>query len=277
MKNRTHRMALATETLDILKKGFYINKNHQQIEIKEDCANAISGTELIKEETYLIYAAQSTFVQRFNTHFEVNPESILVSARRLSEAGKQVFCLNFASAKNPGGGFLGGAQAQEETLARSSALYNCLLPQMEMYERNRNLKTCLYSDEMIYSPNVPIFRDENGALLTNYYKMSILTAPAVNAGAVRRQEANHISQIEIVMHNRIEKVLQIAAIKGYTTLILGAWGCGVFQNNPLDIARYFKYHLYEGRFQDVFENVVFAIYAHKENDENLIAFKKYFP
>jgi len=70
--------------------------------------------------------------------------------------------LNFASAKNPGGGFLGGGSAQEESLARSSGLFPCINQMQQMYETNRAYRSCLYTDHMIYSPRVPVFRDDEG-------------------------------------------------------------------------------------------------------------------
>jgi uncharacterized protein (TIGR02452 family) len=89
----------------------------------------------------------------------------LASARTIAARGTTPLVLNFASAKNPGGGFLNGARAQEESLARSSALYPCLR-KSGMYDHHRASGDCLYTDWMIVSPEVPVYRDdETGALL----------------------------------------------------------------------------------------------------------------
>src|SRR6185312_12808515 len=98
------------------------------------------------------------------------------------ECEPHVVALNFASAKNPGGGFLGGAKAQEEDLCRCSALYTCQLTQSAYYEVNRATSSMLYTDNIIYSPDVPFFRDDRLQLLDEPFTVSIITAPAPNAG-----------------------------------------------------------------------------------------------
>lgn len=110
-----------------------------------------------------------------------------------------MLALNFASARHPGGGFLGGSQAQEESLARASGLSPCLNQFQEMYDTNQRFSSCLYTDHMIYAPDVPVFRDDDDRLLEEPFLVSILTAPAVNAGAVRRNEPHHVQHIEPVM------------------------------------------------------------------------------
>src|SRR3569833_1943090 len=60
-----------------------------------------------------------------------------------------------ASAKHPGGGFRTGAQAQEEDIARASALYSCLTAVPQFYTLHRSRPDTLYSDSVIYSPHVP--------------------------------------------------------------------------------------------------------------------------
>ncbi len=84
--------------------------------------------------------------------------------------------LNFASAKNPGGGFLGGSQAQEESLARSIALYASLQSEFQFYEEHREMVILLYSHSMIFSPNCPVFRDDQGVLLSKPMLASLLVA-----------------------------------------------------------------------------------------------------
>ena len=194
--------------------------------------------------------------------FEVVNETTLSAARRLAEADDNAhpLALNFASAKNPGGGLLKGSQAQEESLARASGLYPCIAQMQAMYDANRRFRSCLYTDNMIYSPGLPVFRDDRDQLLEAPYLVSFVTAPAVNAGVVRRRGTENVARIEDVMRGRIEKVLSLAVIHHHETLILGAWGCGVFKNNPRDVAQWCRDHLTgNGLFSRGFKKVVFAV------------------
>src|SRR5262249_37135212 len=119
---------------------------------------------------------------------EVTGETTAQAARRLIQRDgvARVAALNFASAKNPGGGFLGGAKAQEEDLARASALYACLITQRAYSDWTRACGSMIYPDHIISSPGVPFFRDDRLDLLEDPFVCSILTAPAPNAGEAAR-------------------------------------------------------------------------------------------
>lgn len=271
MIDRLKRISTAASTLDIIEKKHYTNRHGKRVDIGTDLQSAIENTQLCKGNDFAaVFNERDRLLLNWketSTVFEITQETTLQAAERLSQEHDKVYCLNFASAKKPGGGFLNGSQAQEESLARSSALYPCIVQMTEMYEANKRLKTCLYNDDMIYSPKVPVFRKDNGDLLDHYYQTSFLTAPAVNAGVIREQEPENVLKIEGVMKDRLEKILSLAIVKGYRVLLLGAWGCGVFRNDPNEVAAYFKYHLVENPvFKDRFDRVVFAIYgSEKEN------------
>ncbi|RFS18901.1 TIGR02452 family protein [Chitinophaga silvatica] len=278
--NRNKRVATAYETLDILEKGFYVDRNNQKVEIAIDLKTSIDGTIHYKTGDF-----EKVFIERDrllatgmtnNCRISVTDETTFAAARRLvvKEEKKNVCCLNFASAKNPGGGFLGGAQAQEEALSRASGLYPSLKAKQEMYDSNRALGTCLYSDQMIYSPNVPVFRNDRDELLDEPYCVAILTSPAVNRGALQSNEPEKLGMIAPTMLSRIEKLLSLALIHGQTTLVLGAWGCGVFRQDPTEVAEWFAQHLLKNPiFKGAFEEIVFAIYDSSEKQVNKNAFK----
>lgn len=262
--SRSKRSGIAKDTLQILEQGYYILSD-SKIDIQEDQSYAVDRTMLYTpEDSDLILSKYQQEDQSLSTTYKVINQTTLDATRDLIAQGiADPFVLNFASAKNPGGGFLGGSQAQEESIARATGLYPCQLKAENYYKTHRGLRTCLYTDTMNYSPQVPILKDEIGNLLPQYVKASILTSAAVNTGVVKRKEPNNIAQILPIMRGRIRKVLAIAAEHQHKALVLGAWGCGVFQNDPEEIAQLFAEEL-NGDFKDQFEQVVFAIYSKNE-------------
>lgn len=211
------------------------------------------------------------------TKIEVSAETTGAAARRLVavEGTAEVAALNFASAKNPGGGFLGGAKAQEEDLARCSALYHCLRQQRGYYEVNRATESMLYTDHIIWSPRVPFFRDERLALLPRPFLVGIVTAPAPNAGQHLRRDPSGHADIRAALERRAERVLRVLATHGQRTLVLGAWGCGVFRNDPREVAEVFA-GLLRSTYARSFARVVFAIYDRSRDRATLRAFEQVF-
>lgn len=186
----------------------------------------------------------------------------LVGAERLANSQKvsKIGVLNFASAKNPGGGFLEGSQAQEESLARSSGLYHSLLKCPEYYSFHRGEESLLYSDRIIYSPNCPVFRTDSGTLLDRFYTVDFITSPAPNAGAIAINQPENTARIPEVLRDRGKKVLTIAGDRGCDALVLGAWGCGVFRNDPSMVAQMFADLLLEkGELAGKFKTVLFSV------------------
>jgi uncharacterized protein (TIGR02452 family) len=278
MMNRSSRASTAEETLEILERGEYRSPSGRVVRIADEVASALNGTRLYRPEDFpeeLAGCEGRRGAQ--DVRVEVTAETSLQAARRLAAdaARPDVLCLNFASAKHPGGGFLSGSEAQEESLARSSALYACLNSRREMYEFNRGAGTSLYSDHMIYSPRVPVFRDDDGGLLEEPYAVSFITAPAVNAGAVRSNEPGRAGSILPAMRGRLARVLWAAVRHRHPALVLGAWGCGVFRNDPAMVAGLFAEALGPGGpFHGCFGRVVYAVYDRSLTREVISAFRR---
>lgn len=194
--------------------------------------------------------------------YQVANETTLAGARRLASSARfsQVAVLNFASAVNPGGGFLSGSQAQEESLARSSALHASLLRAPDYYEFHRQQSSFLYSDRMILSPNCPVFRDDDGVLLPEPYLVTFITSPAPNAGALAQNQPADLSRVPDTLQRRASKLLALAAHVGADALVLGAWGCGVFRNDPATVAGTFRRLLKDGGpFENRFRTIRFSV------------------
>ncbi|MES2570833.1 MAG: TIGR02452 family protein, partial [Verrucomicrobiota bacterium] len=252
--NRSHRSELARETLAICEAGFYLSPDGRQIELRPLIDAAVSSSVLCSLDAF---PQARLSPEKVSTRLRVTDETTIEALQRLDkEEGGHLACLNFASAKNAGGGFLGGSQAQEESLARSSALYPCLLAVRDYYERNRACRTALYLDMAIWSEAVPFFRDDDGMLLPCPITASVITAPAPNAGAVCFNEPERAGEIEPTLRRRAALVLSIAAAYGVRRFVLGAWGCGVFRNDPRMVARVFAELLCgSGEFAGVFAQV----------------------
>jgi len=282
--NSYQRAKLAENTLTIIDYGAYVNFKGEVVDLSEEIKNAVNNSKLYSPEELekINNEVNEVLINSENkeTEIKVTNETTLNAAKRLKqiEDYEKVACLNFASAKNPGGGFLNGSSAQEESLACSSALYPCIKQKKEMYDENKKYDSALYLDYMIYSPEVPVFREDSGSLLDNPYKVSMITAPAVNAGVVRSRESKeNENKIEKKMKYRIEKILSIALINKNRALVLGAFGCGVFRNNPEDVADYFRQFVKEDeRFNSYFDKIVFAVLDRSRKTETYNIFKRKF-
>ncbi|MBC9713838.1 TIGR02452 family protein [Streptomyces sp. TRM66268-LWL] len=254
MSARLRQLARATET--IVAAGSYTSPAGRTVDLKADIEAARAGTELHGPGPVACAPDAA-----YTTEFEVTGESSTQAARRLaSGTGRPVAVLNFASARNPGGGFLNGAQAQEEALCRASALYTCLREAPEFYAYHREHRDAFYTDRVVHAPAVPVFRDDSGKLLEEPYRVGFLTSPAPNAGVIRRSRPDEAHRIGAALAARAERVLETAVAHGYRHLVLGAWGCGVFQNDPAQVAGAFRELLTGGgRFAGHFERVVFGV------------------
>lgn len=241
--------AVARHTVQLVREGQYRSPDGRLVSIREDVARAVAGTRLYLPDDEL---PEPDRPQQPLT-VEVTRESTLAAGRRL---GPGTAALVFASARNPGGGFLTGAKAQEEDIARASALYECLLTAEEYYDHHRASRDLRYTDRVIYCPDVPVFRGDDGTLLAEPYGLSFLVAAAPNLGAILTNQPDLAGTVPAVLKRRAERVLRIAMAHGHRQIVLGAWGCGVFRNPPEIVAEAFRHALTE---VPGFQRVVFAI------------------
>ena len=182
-----------------------------------------------------------------------------VSAAAKYNKGK-VAILNFASYKNPGGMFLNGSKAQEECLCHSSYLYNVLSNFKDFYcWNNQNKNRALYLNRALYTPNI-MFQSKD----EEFFYCDVITCAAPNKSAAQKYQ--HVTDEENteVLYSRIKFVLDIAKENGVDTLILGAYGCGVFGQDPKEVASIFKKYL--TTTHQCFDTVVFGIPSGKDNN-----------
>jgi uncharacterized protein (TIGR02452 family) len=273
-----HSIALDNEA--IVEAGFYTCAETRvdiADAVEESCRGVRSYT---PSDTKRLEREQAYRSAEHDTAFEVTPETSTQAAERLirGEGESAVGVLNFASARNPGGGYLRGARAQEEDLCRCSALYTTLLQAPDYYDAHRTDRDTRYSHRVIYSPDVPAYRDNKSRLLPEPYQVSFLTSPAPNAGALRRSDPGALAGIRDLIVERAARVLAVALHHGVRVIVLGAWGCGVFANDPENVAGVFAFHLGAGgAFAGRFERVVFAVYDTSAAQSTIEAFRDAFP
>lgn len=246
--NRDYAHNLGVTAKMAIDHGFYFTDTGEKVDWSSQVAAARKATSSLSPSTPLPALPDT---RRYITQVQVRNQTTMQAACDLIRQGSRPLALNFASGTNPGGGFLGGARAQEETLCRSSALHATLYGD-PFYEHHRTMARDYFSDWAILSPNVPFFREDDGGTLEEPYLLSILTCAAPIAHRVGIEESRNL------LRQRIDRVFHIATAHGYKDLVLGAWGCGAFGNDPVTTAIDFKNAL-ENKYDGYFEKVIFAI------------------
>jgi uncharacterized protein (TIGR02452 family) len=127
-----------------------------------------------------------------------------------------------------------------------------------------------YTDRVIYAPVVPVFRDDKGTLLDEPYPVSFLTAAAPNTGALARNQPEYLPEVPAILARRAARILAVAAAHGHRRLVLGAWGCGVFANDPGTVAAAFAGALRSALW---FDTVVFAVLGGQAQAPTRAAFR----
>lgn len=270
-----NRKEIAEETLRIQRQGFYEVKG-RRVEFAEAQKHSEENSELITPERGEALVREGAGLPRLPkpAACSVANEATVKAILDFAEAGNErIGVLNFASAKNPGGGFLNGAMAQEESLAASSGLYETQLRNEGYYKANRAYRSMMYTDFAIYSPDVVFFRDQRFGLLERPVTASVLTLPAVNYGQVLLKGEDPV-QAERAMKDRMRLALAIFANKGDKSLILGAYGCGVFRNDPVKVAGWWRELLEEEGWGSLFSEIRFAVLDTSKDGKCIQAFEK---
>lgn len=170
-------------------------------------------------------------IPQYQNNYSVTPKDS-VSCLFSLENKDNVAVLNFASYKKPGGLYFQGVESQEESLCLESTL----LPVIEAFKptyyawNNKHLNRGMYLDRALYSKGI-LFERERQKIYAD-----VITCAAPNAEYVCGVGDKELHE---AMLDRINFMLSIAEEHGVQTLILGAWGCGVFEWNPETVAELF--------------------------------------
>ena len=248
-------------------------------------AKSVKNQKLILEGEYLPVVDKSRFTDN---------AKVIVSTKRTFEAasgyvGQNIAVHNFASSTNPGGGVTRGASAQEECLCRCSGLYFCLsVPEMMkgFYYPHRSAKNPINNADIIYTPDVTVFKTDTShpKLMDekDWYDVDVITCAAPN---LRERPSNRFNQnngdqaVKVsdrelleIHKKRLTRILDVAALNDAEVVILGAFGCGAFQNKPEVVARAAK-EVITG-YLHAFKTIEFAVYCSPCDDTNFRVFKR---
>ena len=240
--------SLGRSALEAIRKGCYVTSAGQEVSWRDAVQAACAAKRSIDPDATLPSNERIPFPE---TKVQVTNETTLGASLRLVKRGLRPLALNFANGIHPGGGFLGGARAQEEVLCRSSALYETLVDD-PMYKEHRKRPQPDSTDWAIYSPDIPVFRADDGTAVQNFWLLSVITCAAPYAPVIGQPRSGDL------LKKRIHRVLAIARSYGYNALVLGAWGCGAFHNDPHRTAADFRDAL-ANDFSGAFSDIVFAI------------------
>jgi len=245
--SRCKALEIAMLTAQVLQTGQY-DTEHGKVVVWDLIEESLTNKKSIPPE---IQFPSRPALQRFETEVQVRNESCLAAAWNLQEQGLHPLVLNFAHGLHAGGEFLRGAKAQEESLCRSSTLYSNLLGDL-MYLHHLRRRDFAFSDWTILTPQVPVFRNDAGSCLDEPWLLDLLTCAAPIAHLVGPERAARL------LEQRIHRILTVASAFEYKALVLGAWGCGNFSNDPTKTAKSFRNALV-GKFAGTFQKIIFAI------------------
>ena len=224
-----------------------------------------------------------------NTEIKSKDYNIIITPDRTLEAVQKYYAskdkkrkigvLNFASAKHPGGGVWSGARSQEESLCRASTLYSCLSTEFlqdNFYSYHMEKKR-EYSDRIIYTPNVLVFKTDDNVFAEmldekDWYKIDVISCAAHNQKAYKVD----YEKLKKINYDKIKAIIECAAENNVDNLILGAYGCGAFGNDPHLVSKIFKKILIDEEYYKYFENIHFAIFTALNETINLDKFNSTF-
>jgi uncharacterized protein (TIGR02452 family) len=281
---------VATDTLDAIKQGHYF-VNEEKYDLQASVTAMCDGTTYYEPDSLLTgWNTEAPSQSSPSTHISVLEITSIQSAQMLRDNAEslsvgRVGVLNFADAKKEGGLFLIGANAQEESIVRSSTLYNSLMTPtaQQYYQLHRNSSkgkgpkspyaSGYYSHAMIFTPHVAVFRgDDQEAAYHPPFSIDVVTSPAVNNRSVVMHSAKKTAaereaaseRVREEMYERMARILFLFEVQGIDSIVLGSFGTGVFRNDVRMVAEFWLQLLRPGsRFEKSFRNVVFGVIGHE--------------
>lgn len=276
------RVKILRETMKAAEDGFYFVEE-QEVKLPVSF-NQIKETKLYSAEQ-IAQLPKVTPTSNKSVRIILRNQDTLEAAFDLHqhrmETEKPVLVLNFANPHRPGGGIRSKPGTQEEHLCVKTTLL-CSLETEEaspFYQTNLDCGTQAQTDTILYSPNTVVIRNPDLSLREDPFPIAVMT---VSAPIASRMERSELADLENILRNRIYDIIRTAIEEGYTRLVLGAWGCGNFGNDPDLVAKLFHEILIEhnlvteARPADCFKEILFAVFDNSEEQARYLSFSKYF-
>ncbi|MBP3198403.1 MAG: TIGR02452 family protein [Butyrivibrio sp.] len=262
-----------TELRQQRKLAALMHYNLVKEEYSDEIEKSITGSDVFEVRTDLSGKNYGDCGMTPKIYQYSSSQDILYNNPEICTEGRKVCVLNFADTIKPGGGYFKGYTTQEEELCFNSTL----LPVLEafkdsVYEKNRQIDELAEEHPFgIYSPDIIFFNEDGEERVAD---VITLAAPNVHYLQSRNDIGYYFSMDdEFEFHNnlmcdmRIKDIFYQAVIHGVTDLVLGAWGCGAYGNDPKIIARYMlncsesypvqtHFVLTGGKNADVFKSVL---------------------
>ena len=274
-KSKNELVEIFKDTCDVIMNEGYLDSDSKWHELTLPTTRYYKRTLSVKNKNYAPSGPTKIWVENIDT---------LLAAKKL---GPGCAVLNMASFYCPGGGVERGSKAQEEELCRRSSLirslYSCDQKRLGMFG-DKLVKQAYPISEFggLYSRNVTVFRAATSySYLSDPFSCSVITVPAI-----KRPDLNSKGEMMekdlTVLKGKIRTILRIALLEGHRSLVLGAFGCGAYGNNPLQTAESFREVLGESEFENMFSQICFAVLEDKNSKRNVMGgnikpFKQVFP
>lgn len=272
--------AIFNDTLRIIEDGYY-TKDEQLVMLKYSTEESQESIVILPDEVKQIYNKCSVKGNKYSSDcnskcFNLDSFSLGIKTKKDYNSNR-VLVLNFANPINPGGGVRIGAKAQEEDLCRRSTLLYALESKAasKYYNYNKSRRNLNKSNTIMLHPNVEVFKNEAGILLGKPEQIAVVTCAAPIATSFKDLESK--KQYEEIFYLRILSMLICAAFYEYDYLILGAWGCGAFGNDPKTVAELFRKAIYDESINGFkicknFKRIDFAVLSTHKNNYNFDTF-----
>lgn len=257
------------------------------IEIFEDTQKMIRQDPFLQEQMVASQCASRLYLEQYTSpirqtkgdgRVEVVENTTFQCARELHPHFSKIAVLNFANPYEPGGGVLRGAMAQEECLCRCSDLYNVLAQPYFLkhyYQHHYRNGDQYFSDRLIYTPNIIVLKSDDSIpqILDKPFCVDVITCAAPY---LRGCNNNPDDALLATYRSRIRNILEVAMSQKVDCLVLGAFGCGAFHNEPQFMAKAFADLLIGENYAPFFQKVFFAIKRTGAYCRNLTAFQTAF-